>query len=388
MATAAKPPREVRVGNVAMMIKHPYTQASLQGFKDELARLEEEFNIKITHYWDTSVDPGVQLDMIETMLGIPVDIMEINSSDGLNIRAIKVCNDAGIPVICRNANVYGGTHPYAAMGNFNAGESAAKALLELFKRTYGPDPEDWVAAGGKDGGVIFESAGPLGMTQALERHEGFHSIFDPIVEKTAGLQIVIKPYDWEAAKCYAIAQDMYTRYGDSLIGVFDHSDTGLSMGVVPALKAAGAFHKVGEPGHVPMVGIDGGAEALEMIRQGEIDATIVQDGYGEGRAAGIIARRIILGEPLAEPGDVLYADAKPQMMRLYPEEYGPEYAGAIPPWAPITVIDGRKMGEGKSWDGIQYRTSVKICPLEIPADSKLLWGNFMHFLETGKWPWE
>ena len=51
------------------------------------------------------------------------------------------------------------------------------------------------------------------------------------------------------------------------------------------MKSAGKYHKIGEPGHVILGGFDGDATAYQMMKDGYLDATGVQDVYFEAEAS-------------------------------------------------------------------------------------------------------
>lgn len=375
---------EIKIGYISFSVQDIYLIAGRWAMEREMEKLEQE-GYSLKWYVEGSFEPMKQLEYAETMATIPVDIVVIEPADSGMTVMVDVFHNAGIPVVFKNSNVEGGAfHPYVAMGNYDCAAQAANALIDVCKAAYGPTPEDWVKNGGKDGkAVIVNIAGLLSTTHARARHEGFMDVWQPIVDKTPGLEIVTKPYDWIPEKAYTIAQDMWTLYGDSLIGIFAAGDRGLTAGVVPAFKAAGAFKKVGEPGHIPLVAIDGTSECLRLMREKEIDVVVVQDSFGEGRVTALVMKKLLKGEPLDKPGTVLWEGIKPLVMEILPDQFGPEYEGAVEPWAPVTVVEAPA--------GVQYRTNVGVCTswgFGIPPDSKLLWGNVMAFVENGKWPWE
>ena len=64
--------------------------------------------------------------------------------------------------------------------------------------------------------------------------------------------------------------------------IFTSSDF-LLPSITSALKAAGKYHQAGEPGHVILGGFDGDATAWQMLKDGYLDATGVQDVYFESQ---------------------------------------------------------------------------------------------------------
>ena len=109
--------------------------------------------------------------------------------------------------------------------------------------------------------------------------------------------------------------------------VFTSSDF-LFPSLVAALKDAGKYHKVGQPGHVLLGGFDGDSTAYRMLADGYLDACGVQDVYYECSASIDALLRMHRGEAvepiIRDPGFVIHQEnlqAKaPQMWaRRFPE---------------------------------------------------------------------
>lgn len=66
--------------------------------------------------------------------------------------------------------------------------------------------------------------------------------------------------------------------------IYLHNDE-MIRGIVAGLKQIGELKKVGETGHIMIVGIDGTPLAFERIRKGEQDATVQKDPYEMGARA-------------------------------------------------------------------------------------------------------
>jgi ABC-type sugar transport system substrate-binding protein len=375
--------KTLKVGFIGCYLGADFINAGLWSAQKEMETLEKD-GYKIEWYVQNSMEPIKQLEIAETMVKIPVDVVMIEPVDQTMSVLIETFHNAGIPYVCTNGNILEGPdHAYIAMGNYNCGIYAANALIDLCKLVYGPTPEDWVKNGGKNGkAIVLNIAGLLSQSNGIERYNAFIDVWQPIADKTPGLEVITKPYDWETDKAYEIAQNMWTLYGDEIIGVFGAGDPAITAGVVPAWKAAGVFKKVGEPGHIPTVSIDGTQEALRLMREKETDVVIIQDAFGEGRVSAIIMKKLLKGEPLDEVGSVLWEGLKPLVMDIFPDEFGPEYEDAVELWAPAEVFEMPA--------GVHYRLNNAVCSaweIGIPPDSKLLWGNVMAFIDDGRWPW-
>ena len=91
--------------------------------------------------------------------------------------------------------------------------------------------------------------------------------------------------------------------------IFTSSDF-LFPSIVSALKSAGKYKKIGELGHVILGGFDGDATAWQMLQDGYLDATGVQDVYFEVEACVKAILEARAGKPVDEiirdPGFVIH----------------------------------------------------------------------------------
>ena len=102
--------------------------------------------------------------------------------------------------------------------------------------------------------------------------------------------------------------------------VFTSSDF-LFPSLVAALKDAGKYHRIGEPGHVLLGGFDGDSTAYRMLKDGYLDACGVQDVYYECSASIDALLQMHRGAQvapiIADPGFVIHQDNRaeksPQM---------------------------------------------------------------------------
>ncbi len=131
-----------------------------------------------------------------------------------------------------------------------AGEASARAFIEAFP----------------DGAKIVEIGGQSGHDAQLKRHDGFNKTI-------AGTNIEVIDYkatqQWATAEAMAIMEDMITKWGSDIQGVFCHWDNG-ATGIIGALKAAGIDD-------VFIVGVDGNRAGFDQVRSGAQSVTIMQN---------------------------------------------------------------------------------------------------------------
>ncbi len=148
--------------------------------------------------------------------------------------------------------------------------------------------------------------GDLGDINAIGRRDGFEAAVkgnESIIEVVARV-----PSEWNQEKAQAgVANALQANPDISFI--FTSSDF-LFPSITSALKAAGRYKKIGEPGHVILGGFDGDAMAYQMLKDGYLDATGVQDVYFEAQQSvqALLDRRDgkPVGELILDPGFVIH----------------------------------------------------------------------------------
>ena len=126
------------------------------------------------------------------------------------------------------------------------------------------------ALGGK--GVVLSLMGDQATQNGRDRTSGFA---DCMKKDFPNIKVIQQPTYWQAEKAAAIAQTIVTSTPD-LGAIYMQSDAVMLPGVLNVLKTAGKLKKVGEPGHIFLVSIDGTPFAHEKIRDGYLDAAISQ----------------------------------------------------------------------------------------------------------------
>lgn len=183
---------------------------------------------------------------------------------------VKAAERAKIPVINVDRNA-----PDAPGKTFIATDSVAAA------KTLG----EYVIKENKGKGKVAILQGQIGTTPQVDREKGFREA----LQSAPGMQIIAEqPAEWSQDKGFAKAQDIIQAHPD--VTVFWGQADAMALGAAQAVANANMHPK-------PMVvGFDGDKAGLQAVRDGKIDATMVQKTQLMGRMAVDSAIDIINGK--------------------------------------------------------------------------------------------
>jgi ABC-type sugar transport system substrate-binding protein len=214
-------------------------------------------------------DTNRQLEQVKNFITRKVDGIILVPKDAKTcLPIIKAANAAGIPIVLFNRPPDKSDAKSVAVvaDNFALTKETVAFLVAEAKKT-----------GRKHKAAIL--IGDLGDINAIGRRDGFDAAVkgnESVVEIVARI-----PTEWNQEKAQAgIVNALQANPDISLI--FTSSDF-LFPSIVSALKSAGKYHKIGTPGHVILGGFDGDATAYQMLKDGYLDATGVQDVYFEAQ---------------------------------------------------------------------------------------------------------
>jgi ABC-type sugar transport system substrate-binding protein len=124
--------------------------------------------------------------------------------------------------------------------------------------------------GGK--GKVLSLEGDPATANGRDRTQGFAEC---MAESFPDIEVIGRPTKWETERAGNATQTVLSANPD-LAGIYLQSETLFLAPVVAALENAGKDAKAGEPGHVVLVGIDGTPQALDAVREGQMDAVVSQ----------------------------------------------------------------------------------------------------------------
>lgn len=203
-------------------------------------------------------DAGKQISDFHNLISLGAGgIIVVATDSEAIIPALKYAESMKVPVVSVDIGPAGGK---AAMivraNNVKMGEDACMATGK--------------ALGGK--GSALSLMGDLATVNGRDRSAGYR---DCLAKNFPDIKLIEKPTYWKSDVATAVTQTVVTATPD-LGAVFMQTDAGMIAGVLNVLKSDDKLKKVGEPGHVFLVGIDGAPQALTAVRDGWLDLSISQ----------------------------------------------------------------------------------------------------------------
>ncbi|MDO4475846.1 MAG: substrate-binding domain-containing protein [Lachnospiraceae bacterium] len=144
----------------------------------------------------------------------------------------------------------------------------------------------WVLDNCPDGGKYIHCNGILGNSAQIQRTEGMHSVMD---EHEEFEMVADEDTQWSGEKAATAAENALAQYGEELVAIICDNDD-MSSAAQSACNAQGR-------NDVICIGVDGNQTPLEMVKAGELGATVLQDGVGQLQAGIDAMVADINGEP-------------------------------------------------------------------------------------------
>lgn len=252
-------------------------------------------------------DANRQLEQVKSFITRKVDGIILVPKDAKTcLPMIKAANAANIPIVLFNrpADKSDAKSVAVVADNFALTRDTVAYMIGEAKKT-----------GKKHKAMVL--MGDLGDINAIGRRDGFDEAVKAAPET---IEVVARiPTEWNQEKAQAGVVNALQANPDVSF-IFTSSDF-LFPSIVSALKSAGKYRKIGEPGHVLLGGFDGDATAYQMLKDGYLDATGVQDVYFEAQQSVQALVDLRAGKQLPEiirdPGFVIHQgnlkEKSPQM---------------------------------------------------------------------------
>lgn len=190
---------------------------------------------------------------------------------------IDAAHAAQIPIVIGDIGTAGDYDAYVLSNNYKGGEQAAQYLID----------QAGSSTDTKKVGVIELHAGSV---VGEERVQGFKET----LSKDSRFEVVATLSGEDTVDGgYAAAQDMLSANSD--LDIIYAANDSSAVGAQRALETAGKSVANG----FTLVGFDGNDDALGLIENGLMSATVAQDPYGQGAAAVKAALALLNGE---DPG--------------------------------------------------------------------------------------
>jgi ABC-type sugar transport system substrate-binding protein len=236
---------EIRIGLSQPNLEHPYR---VGGTAHARAWAEERPDVELIVV-DGRRNSSVQLDGLEDLLVRNIDVILISPNDSDALAPIAAAAQAqGVPIVVfdRRLNVPEDMiAAYVGADNVDMGRVAGRFIAEH--------------TGGQ--GTVIQIEGTPGASATVDRKAGF----EEVIAQHPGIRIVSYVGHFRTHEAAMVMEDAITAHPD-LVAVYNHND---SM----ALGAAQILAERGLEG-IPVVGMDGAAEACEGIGDGRITASV------------------------------------------------------------------------------------------------------------------
>ena len=219
-------------------------------------------------------DANKQLEQVNDAIAQKVDGIILIPQDGESaVTIVKTANRAGVPIAVFNrppSNKDGKAIVVVADNESIAYQAAKHMIGEARKR--------FDSAGVKT--VVGHMIGDLVDPNAVYRKQGFEKA--AAEDKAVIDRIVEIPTQWDANVGLANLRSAMQANPDINM-IFAGSDF-LYPQIQSVLEPLGKWKKIGDPNHVIMGACDGDSHAGDLMDQGYVDATAVQDLYFEAEA--------------------------------------------------------------------------------------------------------
>jgi len=244
-------------------------------------------------------DSSRQLQQVRVLISRGVDgIILVPKDQKTSLPAIRAANEAGIPVALFNRPADTGPDAWAV--------SVVADNRRLTRETV-----SYLIEEAREQGEVRQAMvviGDLGDSNAVDRRNGF---YDAIKGNEDIIKVVAEvPSEWTQEKARSgVANALQA--SPNIDFIFTSSDF-LFPSIVAALKASDRYHPIGHEEHVLLGGFDGDATAYQMLRDGYLDATGVQDVYFEAEKSVQAILDILAGKDvpdrILDPGFVIHQD--------------------------------------------------------------------------------
>jgi ribose transport system substrate-binding protein len=248
---------DITVGYSTYTVSNPFFAGMLKGLRSGA----EKYGFKLVTT-NANSDPAQQVTDIQNLVNQGVDYILLTPADGKAIApGIAAATSAKIPVISIADSVTPRITSTINLDNVAAGAEEAKLAVASITK-----------AKGSATGNIVNIQGASGTPSAEQRSKGF---VDEI-KKYPDIKVVATSdggYDTQSSNT---AMSTILQANPDIDAVVCGNDAE-AVGVSAAIKSAGKFVPVGQPGHIFVAGIDGSKPSIVNVEKGVQDVSISQN---------------------------------------------------------------------------------------------------------------
>lgn len=288
-------------GDIGVSISHSDSNLAVlvKGIKDKAAQSNQPLQIEFAEG-----DVNRQLSQVQNFIAAKVDAIIVNTVEtSATPTMTKLAADAGIPLVYVN-NTPSDVHelgPKAAFVGSDekvAGTLEAKEVCRVLKERGKADSAD-----------ILIIQGVLANETAVLRSQAVHEVaataecnFMKIIDEQSA--------NWDPVK----AQDLVTNWitaGYKPAAIISNNDE-MAIGAINSLKASGL-----DTSQVIVAGVDATKEAMQYMKNGDLQVTVFQDAIGQGAGSVDVAMKLAKGEKVESPLWIPYELVNPANVDNY-----------------------------------------------------------------------
>ena len=251
-ATAAPAGKQFTIGWSVAYFDHPVYQLMMKGAQ----AAADELGVKII-FSDGKNDPAVQSSDIDNFLAQGVDavILTPTVADPL-IPAVKKINEAQMPFLVVDRRMYsqGTGITWDALIGWDMVKSGTVGGEQVVDALTKSD--------GTVGGKVVVMEGTAGAGSTIDRGTAFYDV----LSKYPDIEVIYKvDGDFNRAKGLTLTENILQRFPPGSFDVIYYMNDEMALGGLQPIKNAGRL------GEFKIVSVDGEKEALDALRNGEID---------------------------------------------------------------------------------------------------------------------
>jgi len=239
---------------------------------DEIEKKAEEHGVKLVLV-DAERSALKQVEQVESFIAQKVDAIILNPCEvEASSPAVDKAKAAGIPIINVNSETNSAPDAFVGSDDVEAGRIAMRFIAERLKGQ----------------GNVLIMHGYMGQAAQIQRDMGAKEI----LAENPGLKLLAEQTaQWDRSKAMSLTENWIQSYGNQINAIFAQNDE-MGMGAIKALTEAGLKDKV------VVVSIDAIPDALQAVKNGNLDATVFQNAVEQGGQALENALKLIRKEPV------------------------------------------------------------------------------------------
>lgn len=255
-------------------------------------RLGVDFKFTAT----TQNDYGAWLNAFEDLQNMGCDAIVFGGADTSVVPAIEEAIAKGI--VCVEAD-----SPSGAEGTYRIGISNYDAAVK---------GAEWMADAIEKKGTVIVVNGAQSATSGQERRAGF---IDTMNKLAPDVEIFEVDTEWVQEKALNGVEDALTALNNNVAGIYSAWDGG-TVAIAPVLEQRGLA------GKVKLLGFDGAADALGLMKEGKVDADVGQPLFKMGYEGVATALRVVQGEKIGNDVTLETTVITPDIVDSYIDEAG------------------------------------------------------------------